>query len=264
MKGVKMRRPLAALSAALLLALVPLSASAITFGEIDTDNQYPFVAMLAFYDADGVYSHRCSGTLMTETVVVTASHCTDGMASARAYFDVEVTDDFRNDPKKGVTGTPFTHPQFNPNNLDNDVAVVVLDRNVRRDGYPVLTTQGFLSELKAAGEIADDTFLVVGYGGSSNSDHPGDLTFDLFRRFVTSEYAGLTQQQLHLDQNPQTGGGGTCGGDSGGPHFWQDTLILVSVTGWGDPLCRSNDMTARVDTAAAQSFLATFGVVAPA
>ena len=263
MKGVQMRRLFAALSAALLLALVPLSASAITFGEIDADNEYPFVAMLAFYEAEGVYSHRCSGTLMTETVVVTASHCTDGMASARAYFDVEVTDDFRNDPKKGVTGTPFTHPQFNPNTLDNDVAVVVLDRSVRRDEYPVLTTEGFLSELKAAGEIADDTFLAVGYGGNTGPK-PGSLEFDLFRRFVVSEYASLTQQQLHLDQNQNTGGGGTCGGDSGGPHFWQDTLILVSVTSWGDPLCRSNDMTARVDTAAAQTFLATFGVVAPA
>ena len=259
-----MRRLIAAMSATVLLALVPLSAGAITFGEIDTDNRYPFVAMLAFYDASGDYSHRCSGTLMTATVVVTASHCTDGMSSARAYFDVEVTDDFRNDPKKGVTGTPVTHPQFNSNKLDNDVAVVLLDRSVRLGTYPVLTAKGFLSDLKASGEIADDTFLAVGYGGSSNSEHPGDLTFDLFRRFVTSEYAGLTQQQLHLDQNPQTGGGGTCGGDSGGPHFWQDTLILVSVTSWGDPLCRSNDMTARVDTAAAQTFLASYGVIAPA
>lgn len=260
-KGVTMKRLLAALFA--LLALVPLSASAITFGQVDTDNRYPFVAMLAFYDADGDYSHRCSGTLMTPTVVVTASHCTDGMSSTRAYFEVEVTDDFRNDPKKGVTGTPVTHPQFNSNNLDNDVAVVLLDKSVRLGEYPVLTAEGFLSDLKAAGEIDDDTFLAVGYGGQSGP-HPGSLTFDLLRRFVTSEYAGLTQQQLHLDQNLQTGGGGTCGGDSGGPHFWQDTLILVSVTSWGDPLCWANDMTARVDTAAAQTFLASYGVTAPA
>jgi hypothetical protein len=69
---------------------------------------------------------------MTPTVVVTASHCTDGMSSTRAYFDVEVTDDFRNDPKKGVTGTPV-HPQFNRNNLDNDVASANT-RSSRRKG----------------------------------------------------------------------------------------------------------------------------------
>ena len=143
-----MKRLLGALSASVLLALVPLSASAITFGEVDTDNRYPFVGMLAFYEADGDYSHRCSGTLMTPTVVATASHCTVGMFSARAYFEVEVTDDFRNDPEKGVIGTPVTHPQFNPNNLDNDVAVVLLGKAVRLDEYPVLTAEGFLSELK--------------------------------------------------------------------------------------------------------------------
>jgi secreted trypsin-like serine protease len=258
-----MRRSIAVASVSLLLVLLPMAASAITFGEIDTDNRYPFVGMIAFYDADGTYEHRCSGTLMTATVVVTASHCTDGTSSARVYFDVEVTDDFRNDPKHGVTGTPVTNPAFNPSNLDDDVAVVVLDKSVRLGEYPVLTEEGFLSDLKAAGEIEDDTFLAVGYGGQA-APKPPTLTFDLFRRFVTSEYAGLTQQQLHLDQNPQTGGGGTCGGDSGGPHFWQDTLVLVSVTSWGDPNCRANDMTARVDTAVAQEFLASFGVTPPA
>jgi hypothetical protein len=33
---------------------------------------------------------------------------------------------------------------------------------------------------------------------------------------------------------------------------------------WGDPLCRASDMTARVDTAAAPTFLASYGVTAPA
>jgi hypothetical protein len=55
-------------------------------------------------------------------------------------------------------------PQFNPNNLDNDVAVVLFDKSVRLDEYPLLTAESFLSELKPAGEIDDDTFLAVGYG----------------------------------------------------------------------------------------------------
>ena len=263
MKGVTMKRLLGALSASVLLALVPLSVSAITFGEVDTDNRYPFVGMLAFYEADGDYSHRCSGTLMTPTVVVTASHCTVGMSSARAYFEVEVTDNFRNDPKKGVIGTPVTHPQFNPNNLDNDVAVVLLGKS--RSPRRVPGPDSRRAPERTQGGRRDRGRHVPRRGIRGPVwPKPGSLTFDLFRRFVTSEYAGLTQQQLHLDQNPKTGGGGTCGGDSGGPHFWQDTLILVSVTSWGDPLCWANDMTARVDTAAAQTFLASFGVTAPA
>ena len=57
-----------------------------------------------------------------------------------------------------------------------------------------------------------------------------------------------------------TSEGGTCFGDSGGPHFWQDKLIIVSVTSWGDAICRANDMTQRIDLAAVLDWLAEFGV----
>lgn len=55
----------------------------------------PFVDLLAFYDSEGEYSYRCSGTQITDTVVVTAAHCTDGMTSARSLFGVEITGLFR-------------------------------------------------------------------------------------------------------------------------------------------------------------------------
>jgi secreted trypsin-like serine protease len=41
----------------------------------------------------------------------------------------------------------------------------------------------------------------------------------------------------------------TCFGDSGGPHFLEETLVTVSVTSWGDAICRVNDMTQRTEIA---------------
>lgn len=245
--------------ATLLVALVPASAGAITGGEVDTDNRYPSVGLLAFYDDEDAYMHRCTGTLVSSTVVLTASHCTDGTASAFAYFMITVPDDFRENPT-GISGTPHTHPQYNPNTLDNDVAVVVLDEPVTLAAYPVVASEGFLSQLKASREIKDDTFVAVGYGGVTGFPPP-TIEFDLVRRFSESPYGGLTQNNLHLLQNPNsTGGGGTCFGDSGGPHFWQDTQTIVSVTSWGDAICRSNDMTQRIDLASVLDFLADWGI----
>jgi hypothetical protein len=60
-----MRRLLVIVAASLLLGLVPGSAGAITGGQKDTQNLYPFVGLLAFYDAEGQYLHRCSGTLIS-------------------------------------------------------------------------------------------------------------------------------------------------------------------------------------------------------
>ena len=240
-----MRRLLVIAVGLLLFALVPGSAGGITNGQKDTQNRYPFVGLLAFYDGEGAYSHRCTGTLISPTVVLTAAHCTEGTATAYAYFSVEVPDDFRANPT-GVLGTTFTHPDFSTN-LRNDVGVVLLGQGVTLSEYPVLAPEGFLSDLKDAHEIQDDTFVAVGYG-LLDGWPPPNLVTNEDRWYVSSPYGGLKKNNLHLLQNPvSTGLGGTCFGDSGGPHFWQDTLIIASVTSWGDAVCRSNDQTQRID-----------------
>ena len=260
-----MKRPLAALAVIIgLLVIVPSPAIAITDGTPDTSNRFPFVGLLAFRDADGEYMHRCSGTLLTPTVVLTASHCTDGTSIVHAYFSFQVPDDFRENPV-GVLGTPHTNPLYNPNTLDNDASVVVLSTPVSLGTYPVLPHEGLLSELKAAHEIQDDVFANVGYG-VLNGSPPPILLDNEDRWYSTSPYGGLTQNNLHLQGNHQaTGQGGTCFGDSGGPHFWEDSLILVSVTSWGDAICHSLDMTQRTDIPSVLDWLREeFGVVSPA
>ncbi len=62
--------------------------------------------------------------------------------------------------------------------------------------------------------------------------------------------------------NLATGNGGTCYGDSGGPHFLHqdglETNIVVAVTVTGDANCKATDKDYRVDTVAARTFLSEF------
>jgi hypothetical protein len=56
--------------------------------------------------------------------------------------------------------------------------------------------------------------------------------------------------------------GGTCYGDSGGPHFiWLDgveTDIVAATTITGDAQCKSLDRDYRVDTQSARDFLGQY------
>ena len=75
---------------------------------------------------------------------------------------------------------------------------------------------------------------------------------------MTQSFNTLTKSWLKLNMNPSTGSGGTCYGDSGGPHFLGDTDLVVSITVTGDTACRATDVTYRTDTASARAFLDDF------
>jgi hypothetical protein len=100
-------------SAMVTLALMVAPARAIT-GEFVEDFEHPFVGLAVFYDANGEFSHRCSGSLLTPVVFLTAGHGVVGVSTARVYFQQDAGANFN--PETGIdpiTGYPedcFTQP----------------------------------------------------------------------------------------------------------------------------------------------------------
>ena len=84
----KMRKLLVAPAVALLLTALVTPLNAITGNWVE-DFEHPFVGLAVFYDVNGEFLWRCSGTLLSPTVFLTAGHCADavsGAVSARVYF----------------------------------------------------------------------------------------------------------------------------------------------------------------------------------
>ncbi len=245
---------------------------AITFGEND-NGRHPFAGSLVA-EVEGERFQLCSGTLVSPTVFVTAGHCLFGLeqfgvTGVWVTFDevIDANADGLVDP--GVTlrtGDGHVHPDWGfPSSGGNasdphDVAVFVLDAPVSMASYGQLPAAGLLdrTDKKSA------RFTTVGYGTVRDDKTRGSKSFELGtrRKMATQEMLSLTNAWATFSMNPSTGNGGTCFGDSGGPHFLgagaSETRIVVAVTVTGDRYCRATDKTYRLDTPQARSFLDDF------
>lgn len=260
-----------ALAGALLL-LHAMPVSAITYGQPD-GNGHPFVGSMVLRLPDGRLFQWCSGTLISDRVFLTASHCTSPVDSALAANPgAQMLVTF--DPTISAAGTFFTgtwhtNPNYNgfsgPGGMSDpgDVAVIVLDQSPGI--VPAsLPPAGLLDDLKASHVLKDTRFTAVGYGTVREVNTTGfqGILDNLDRNRVEQGYQSLTPAWLTLPMTLTTGNGGTCYGDSGGPHFIHmnglETNVVVSVTVTGDAPCVATDKTYRVDTPAARAFLSNF------
>lgn len=248
-----------AVTLALVLAVTP--AGAITFGQPD-GNRHPNVGLtLTDLGRDTLWL-GCSGTLIAPTVFLTAGHCTQffaqlGITKTWVSFDSE----FNPETSKLIPVAGFaTHPDYNFNTGSNDVGIIILAEPILDVTPGVLPSENLLDQLRASGALRDKTFVNVGYGATVDfKGHPPLLSRDGLRRFSTSPFSALTQNWLILlGNNDATGQGSICFGDSGGPHFLGDSNIIVSVSSLADAVCRTLDMSQRIDTPSVQAFLRPF------
>ena len=266
------RRLTAITIVAALLFIFTLPVLAITYGEPD-GNDHPFVGSMVLRIPDEGVFQWCSGTLIAENVFLTASHCTapiDGVLASNPGAELLVTfDPTISESGTFFTGTWYTNPNYNgfsgPGGASDpgDVAVIVLDRapGITPASLP---TAGMLDELKANHVLKNTRFTAVGYGTVRVTNTTGfqGILDNLDRNRVEQGYLSLTKAWLTLPMTLTTGNGGTCYGDSGGPHFIHlngvETDIVASITVTGDAPCVATDKTYRMDTESARSFLSDF------
>lgn len=256
-----------AVFAASLVATAP--AFAIIGGAPDT--VHTNVGLVRFTTPDGRF--RCSGTLISPTVVLTAGHCTEGPAT-----DVYVSFDFqlRPDPlAAGITpaekaareafyikGTAHPDPGWTGKlsfSKQHDQGVVVLSAPATTK-WPGITPAplapvGLLDGNQ--GQLKNLTYTLVGYGVDIG---PKKAQVVNTTRYSTTSFLKSVQSQVvafQINDRDSKAGGGSCFGDSGGaaflgPYLLGDASYVNSLT------CNATGTYQRVDTAYSRAFLAPF------
>jgi hypothetical protein len=248
-----------------MLALVVVPAAAITNGQPDGDD-HPYVGLVVFdvinEDGEQVPSHRCSASLLSDTVLLTAGHCTDGTVAARVWFD-EVVQGNPEYPFSGATsydGTPHTYPGFCigcgnglPGFAMGDVGIVILSEPVPAgvvSQYAALPGEGLVDTL--ANKTGVD---LVGYGVQEQIRGGGPPVWAGLRIRLFAPSETVSGKFVHSDEfvrlalNPGGGSGGTCFGDSGGPDLLGGTNTVLAVNSYvTNSNCTGVGYSQRVDT----------------
>jgi secreted trypsin-like serine protease len=244
------------------ITLIASPARAITFGRPDGD-RHPSVGQMVIELPDGNKVGICTGTLVAPTVVLTASHCVAALVSLGIPLDqVWVSFDAVVDENATLHhGLAVINPLFGGPRADtHDVAVILLDEVVRGIAHAQLPTAGLLDELQADRTLRWQRFVTVGYGilRDDKTGGPRSLADTSERHYAEQSFQALEPYWMQLSMNPSTGSGGTCYGDSGGPHFVGETDVIAAITVTGDRFCRATDVVYRMDTDSARSFLEYF------
>ncbi|HSM58431.1 MAG TPA: trypsin-like serine protease [Candidatus Sulfomarinibacteraceae bacterium] len=267
-----MNRKLITLLLVIIMSLaVVTTASAITWGEPD-NGEHPNVGTLLFVQ-NGVGYFSCSGTMIAPRVMLTAGHCVEGGGNINEVTYVRFEEDALSgisdygslqewfDAEWMATETVIPHPQyadFAEFPQTYDVGVVILaEPYYPSNGFGTLPSIGFLEELRGRDRL---NFESVGYGLQGTlrpfemdeyARYKGDVALLEVQSWINGS------QSAKFSNNPGIGGG-TCYGDSGGPTFFGDTNVVVSVTSFGwakNGNCVGNDFNFRTDIPAAQDFL---------
>ena len=276
-----MRKSLLAATALAGLVIATAAPAAAITGNYVEDYEHPYVGLVTTFDADGEFLGRCSGSLLTPTVFLTAGHCTDDVATAVVYFQQDAGVNY--DPATEldpVTGYPefcagdtlgdvcATSDEAYNWGFDDfagfpdtkDLGLVILDQPIMLDEYGSLAAVGSLDRLATRQGRQDVLFTASGYGLSYSS--PVEVASFRARLMASARLTNLTSNNTGGFNIQTTGNGkgkgGTCSGDSGGPIFYggYTSNTIVGVTSFGlNSYCRGTDFGFRVDTQAAQDWI---------
>ena len=253
--------------------LMPTQPSAIVSGNPDA-GAHPYVGLVVFDDAPGHPAWRCTGSLLSATVVLTAGHCTDGAVAARIWMDENIQGNAQY-PFGGTTsyeGTPHTYPGFcffcTGNSildlLSGDVGIVELSEPVPSNvvsTFVQLPTAGFASTLRNG-----STIQIVGYGDQVTVVGGGQpFTAGLLVRLKTNTtlISGKFYNSdflIRLSATSSRDRGNSCFGDSGAPNLVGNSNTTVGVVSYGPNAgCLGGpSYSTRIDLSPILSFIQSF------
>jgi len=183
-------------------------------GHEAAENEWPWQVALFIDDA-----WFCGGSIISDEYIMTAAHCADGAS----YFNIlagahDVRADSEPHRVEITSYEGFTHPEWDPNTLSNDIALVRLPEKIEFNDFirPACLPPAEDESNEYVGELTTP----VGWG--KNADSAGGITpklqmvsdLPVIDNPTCNDYYGILNAGIMCIDSSD--GKGVCNGDSGG------------------------------------------------
>lgn len=197
-----------------------------------TPGAWPMIISLKYQG-----SHRCGGAVLTNTKILTAAHCVDGVSAGQLQVWSGAHNQQVQEPtQQRIAAASFVmHPEWNSASINGDVAVITLSSSLSFDAR----TQPHC--IPTQGRVPSGAAMNIGWGLTSN----GGSVSPVLRQVEIDILERATCQSIYQFINPITMGmvcarkagvnAGSCNGDSGSPLLCgtAGNRFICGVVSWG-------------------------------
>lgn len=209
-------------------------------GQPATLGQFPH--QVSFQINYGGWMHYCGGSIVTPTLIITASHCLEsGVSESRVIAGVLDHMDTSTGQVRNVVRAQ-QHPDFDMwFNIVNDIAFLILDEPLEFNDNVQAIKVASASDVPSADPRA---CTASGWGnaviGNPSSKYMNFVDMDYIDdadcEDMWSDVANVFGEQ-NVCAGTDAGGESVCQGDSGGPLICKtttsDDYVLFGATSWG-------------------------------
>ncbi|XP_013117006.2 serine protease 1 [Stomoxys calcitrans] len=200
----------------------------ITNGQQAASGQFPYQVGLSLKRSTG--SFWCGGSLIGNTWVLTAAHCTDGVTSATVYLG-STTRTVASVTHTVSSSAIHQHTGYKASTLANDISLIKIPSTAYTSLIKAIRLPAVSSSYSTyAGNYA----IASGWGRTSDTGSVATYLNYARLQVITNSVCAYTYGSTVITGNTicvsTPSGKSTCQGDSGGPLALENADRLIGVT----------------------------------